>query len=314
MKNSIVLSICIPTFNRAEYLEKTLLSIVNQKRFQETYDVEIVISDNCSTDNTREIVERYVRTYGDKIRYFCNTENIKDANFEKVLGYGKGSFLKLNNDTLLHMDNTLNIIVDTINQNAINKDVLFFSNGKLKNINKYRCVDLDDFVKKVSFYSTWIACFGIWKTDFDLIDCFSRKANLQLVQTDVLLRLIRSKRSVFVDNSEIFNSIPPANKGGYNIYQVFVANYLGLYDEYRQKKQISRFTLFNEKSKLLRYFLLPWTISLVRDKSQYTFDRKGALSTVFNKYMFHPLFYLGLFYLFLRFVQINSYSMFFRKK
>src|SRR5664279_654163 len=97
----VLLSICIPTYNRAKNLEDTLISIVQQRRFQETDDVEIVISDNCSGDNTGNVSEKFAALYKEKIRYFRNTENISDANFEKVLSYGKGQYLKLNNDTLI---------------------------------------------------------------------------------------------------------------------------------------------------------------------------------------------------------------------
>lgn len=43
-----LLSICIPTYNRAEYLEKSLESIIRQSEFHSD-DVDVVISDNCST-------------------------------------------------------------------------------------------------------------------------------------------------------------------------------------------------------------------------------------------------------------------------
>ena len=58
-----ILSICIPTYNRAALLKKTLDSIVNQKRFIDTDDVEIIISDNCSQDNTEKLSMLYVHRY-----------------------------------------------------------------------------------------------------------------------------------------------------------------------------------------------------------------------------------------------------------
>lgn len=304
--NNPILSICIPTYNRATYLEDTLNSIVNQKRFQETNDVEIVISDNCSEDNTREVSKKFVAIYGEKIRYYRNSENIKDANFEKVLSYGNGSFLKLNNDTLMHHEDTLDIIIEVITQNIKIRDILFFSNGTLKISSQSRCEDLNSFVKNVSYWSTWIACFGIWKEDFESIANFSRNANLQLVQTDVLLRLISSGQSVYVNNSKIFDSVNPNSKGGYNIYQVFVTNYLGLLEDYRETRQISRITLFNEKSKLLIHFLIPWTVSLWKDKQNYSFNKNGALSIVLKKYRFHPTFYIGVIYLSIKLLLTRS--------
>ncbi len=304
MKKNIILSVCIPTYNRAEYLENTLQSIVLQKKFIETDEVEIIISDNCSEDNTEEISQKFCSIYGDKVRYFRNSENIRDANFEKVLSYGNGVFLKLNNDNLLHRSNSLEKIIDVVNSNIDNKHILFFSNNELinKSIKSHLCPNLDDFVQTVSFYSTWIGSFGIWKSDFISINNFSRKSQLQLVQTDVLLRLISSDRSAYVNNSKIFDSIIPTKKGGYNIYKVFVTNYLDMLNEYRVNNKISKTTLFHEKSKLMRYYIIPWTLNIRRHNNRYTFDRKGALRIVFKKYCFHPIFYVGFFYLFIKII------------
>lgn len=291
-----LLSICIPTYNRAVYLDATIDSIVKQKRFSDTSEIEIVISDNCSPDNTMEIFDKYYQIYGDKIRYVRNTENIKDSNFEKVLGLGKGKFLKLNNDTLIHKEDTLDKIIETINQNIENNDIIFFPNGMLKKITISRGIGLDYFVKNVSFYSTWIAGFGIWKKDYDLILDFSKNAGLQLVQTDILFRLISSGRPVYIDNSELFNSIAPGSKGGYNFYQVFVANYLGLLEDYRLKNLISANTIFNEKSKLLLDFVIPWTILMWKNKTLYSFKKEGAIRIILLKYWYHPILYVGFIY------------------
>lgn len=52
-------SIIIPIYNVAPYVEACLLSVFNQ-----TYkEIEIIIIDDCGTDNSMEIVERIVSTY-----------------------------------------------------------------------------------------------------------------------------------------------------------------------------------------------------------------------------------------------------------
>jgi abequosyltransferase len=59
-----ILSICIATYNRAEFIGRTLDSIIPQL----TDDVELVIVDGASTDNTKEVIHSYLRQ-SDHIRY-----------------------------------------------------------------------------------------------------------------------------------------------------------------------------------------------------------------------------------------------------
>lgn len=71
-----ILSICIPTYNREKYLKRLVDSIVLQREFFDTNDVEIVISDNASTDSTRDMISEYIKKYWDRIKFFQNNENI----------------------------------------------------------------------------------------------------------------------------------------------------------------------------------------------------------------------------------------------
>ena len=275
MANNPLLSICIPTFNRAGYLESTLRSIVSQCRFQETNDVEIVISDNCSDDDTQNIALAFVKAYGEKVRYFRNDKNIADANFERVLSYGKGTFLKLNNDNLKHRENSLNIIIQAIIENKENKNVLFFSNGVLSLKENIICDSLDSFVDIVSFYSTWIGAFGLWKESFKTLNDFNRYSYLQLPQVDVLCRLINSHAKVFVNDDRIFISVTTPNKGGYDFIKVFMDNYLFILNECVNNKSLNEKTYVSEKRKLLLRFLRTRfaIIKIYPEKYTFKFDK-----------------------------------------
>ena len=64
-------SILMTTYNRAEFLPKAIDSII----FQTFKDWEFVIVDDCSTDNTQEIIKEYMKL-GLPIKYVRNEENI----------------------------------------------------------------------------------------------------------------------------------------------------------------------------------------------------------------------------------------------
>ena len=67
------LSICIPTYQRAELLDACLASVLPQLEPLGD-DVECVISDNASTDATAAVVDRYAREY--RLLHFRNASNI----------------------------------------------------------------------------------------------------------------------------------------------------------------------------------------------------------------------------------------------
>ena len=55
------ISVIMPVYNAEEYLEDTLNSVINQTIGFE--NIELIIVDDCSTDNSRDILERYSEKY-----------------------------------------------------------------------------------------------------------------------------------------------------------------------------------------------------------------------------------------------------------
>ncbi|MGI9141987.1 MAG: glycosyltransferase family 2 protein [Fluviibacter sp.] len=65
-----LISVVIPTYNRADLLDKAIASVLAQHG----NDYEVVISDNCSTDQTPAVVEKYLAD--SRVRYSRNESNI----------------------------------------------------------------------------------------------------------------------------------------------------------------------------------------------------------------------------------------------
>jgi glycosyltransferase involved in cell wall biosynthesis len=82
-----LVSVCIPVFNGERYIHETLTCVLNQ-----TYkNIEVIISDNCSTDSTLQIV----RDFADpRIKIFSNERNMGvKYNYIKAFSYGQGKYL-----------------------------------------------------------------------------------------------------------------------------------------------------------------------------------------------------------------------------
>ena len=54
-----MISIIMPIRNEERYIKKTIESILNQKSFNDKY--EIIVADGMSTDNTRDIIGEFIR-------------------------------------------------------------------------------------------------------------------------------------------------------------------------------------------------------------------------------------------------------------
>ena len=62
------LSVIVPVYNVEKYIDKCLNSLVNQT----LDDMEIVIVNDGSKDKSKDIINKYIQRYSDKIKYYSN--------------------------------------------------------------------------------------------------------------------------------------------------------------------------------------------------------------------------------------------------
>ncbi len=111
MTNTAAVTVCIPTYNRRELLAASLESV----RKQSFEDVEIIISDNASTDDTGD----YVRSLNDpRIRYDRLDENIGlFGNLSRCLQLGGGRYRVMLPDDDLMLPGNLEAKVRFMDEN-----------------------------------------------------------------------------------------------------------------------------------------------------------------------------------------------------
>jgi glycosyltransferase involved in cell wall biosynthesis len=104
--NALLLSICIPTFNRSLSLDNCLNSILIAKRNTDLH-FEVCISDNHSSDNTTSIVKKYLKKL--PIKFKCLRKNKgRVFNYLNVVNLASGEFVWFIGDDDLLLPNALN--------------------------------------------------------------------------------------------------------------------------------------------------------------------------------------------------------------
>ena len=90
MTHTPVVSVFMPTYNQETLVTEAIESILAQ----DYPDWELIIGDDCSTDNTYEIISNYQKKYPDKIKPFRNNSNLGiTKNFNKILSKCTGRYI-----------------------------------------------------------------------------------------------------------------------------------------------------------------------------------------------------------------------------
>lgn len=108
-----ILTVAVPTYNGS----KTIRDMMDIMLPQITDEIEVIVSDNCSTDETPEIIKEYQKKYG-FIRYIRNENNIgADGNFLQCLQKASGKFVMLISDDDIIVEGGLNKILVFLKSN-----------------------------------------------------------------------------------------------------------------------------------------------------------------------------------------------------
>lgn len=107
MSKDIAVSVCCITYNHEKYIRKCLESIISQET---SFDFEIVIHDDASSDFTVEIIKEYKQRFGDKIKLYTEKENQyskgKKALADMTFKYASGKYIALCEGDDFWCDNT----------------------------------------------------------------------------------------------------------------------------------------------------------------------------------------------------------------
>lgn len=129
-ESDIQVSVCVVTYNQENYIAECLESLVTQ---QTSFKFEIIVGEDCSTDNTRKIVQQYVEQYPDLIVPLFYEENVGAVeNVKRVYKAARGKYIAHMDGDDMALPNKLQRQFDTLEANP---DCNICSHN-MENINK----------------------------------------------------------------------------------------------------------------------------------------------------------------------------------
>jgi len=119
------------TYNGAKYLEEQILSIINQTH----KNIELIIVDDCSTDETLAILNDLAKSFT-TIKIYQNRINLGfNNNFQKAISLCTGNFIAIADQDDIWMPNKLEVLLANIKDNwlAFSNSELIDNDGKKMN-------------------------------------------------------------------------------------------------------------------------------------------------------------------------------------
>ena len=264
-----VLSLCIPTYNRAACLRQQFLRMLSLS--QEQLDcMEILISDNCSTDDT----EKIVRQFQDKIPliYIRNEENVgPDSNFLQCINKATGKYVWLLGDDDYFLTTHLTELLSLLSNRSFGL-VHIGAPAKGKFYQAYD--DTDSFLSSVGVMITFISA-NIFRRDLVVRGDFSKYRGTNLLQVPIYFTAVFRSADNAILHRRFYNpaTVATAN-GGYNLIRVFGKNFSDILDEY-EEKSLSPHTAMMMRNHACD-FIFPFVLNYLILRRKNNFDTKGS--------------------------------------
>lgn len=300
MNTGPLLTIAIPTWNRAPYLQLLLTEIQKQRALLPSGTIELVVCDNHSEDTTPEVVNAAMHA-GQAIHYIRHAENIgSDCNIATCFNVASGRYVWIMGDDDLPVDGTLSWLSTVLSQQdyalvylrpfGFDQD---FRTEQPRTRGKHVATrDLGEFLSKVGAQLNLISAMIVNKALVPTLDA-RQFCGSNLVHVEIYLTAARQLASFFYSTSYRV-AYKRNNFGPYDFSKVFVTNLGAIFDRHCQNGLPLHAVRRMQNSMLVQYFpqyvlKMRWNRDEDRDTSHSIF--KSRFRNCINYWLFiEPIF------------------------
>ena len=218
-----LLTYAIITYNRSECLAKSLACALEQVGNDDL--VEVLVSDNASTDATRDVVRRLQKRYRN-LRYYCNETNVgTEKNFHCALRESTGEYVTVTGDDDYSFDGSLQDLLSAIA--AYRGAALFHLVNRAIPLDVCKGSGAAAYVGQVGYFMTWLSAVIMRRDLYHAIKDPERYDYTRLPQVYLQMKMLQQKPD-FVVLTRRFFRLGTGEHGGFDdqLAETFIRDYL----------------------------------------------------------------------------------------
>ena len=230
-QKNYALTIAIPTYNRLEKLKICLKRLMEQKKIEQ---IEIIVSDNASSDGTGEYMTELVKK-AENISYYRNTENVgPDKNFLNCFDKAMGEYVLLLGDDDFLLPMAVEHLLDTLEKKPVflhlNTSGLVSESPFLYNEPRWKETGLkiyssrEQFLEETGIFITFMSSL-VFRTELvRKVENKEQYIGTYFIQSYIALATMREQGIYIIDT---YNYLAASGNEtvGYDLYEVWFYNY-----------------------------------------------------------------------------------------
>ena len=248
-KAAPLLTFAIITYNRSKYLRRSLDCVLQQLGNDDL--VEILVSDNASTDETRSVVQERQAAYKN-LHYRCNEENVgAEANIHRAVQAARGEYVLVAGDDDYFIDGSLPAVLGRILQHR--GRALFHLKRAHEPHRVYTGSGIADYVRMVGYHMTWITSTIMRRDLYAQIEEPEKHDATRIPQVYLQMEILKQEPGFAVIAAPFMRLGSGEHKAsGINLVEVFIKNYFDLLEA---AGEIPPAVLSEEKKRLMEEYI-----------------------------------------------------------
>ncbi len=292
MPNQTILSICVPIYNRIDYLDRMLSRFLEDKSLFGDI-IHLYISDNCSQDDIKSVCDDY-SSRGLALTYSRNERNIgMDGNFVNCFNHAQGKYVWILGSDDIPNKGLLERLIRLLDSGDYGL-VHLSMRPQEREFSVYS--DHNLLLTRVAHWITFLSGNIIRTDSLKGLDLTSYEGTF-ITQVPAYLNACCSfsKNAILYLPSFFDGGDDSLNNGGYNVFKVFVGNLFQIFEDYINKGLLSRKAFFRVIKIEYKEFLIDFIIRLLIFRKASHFNLEGSWRCLIKYYGYRPYAYYYLF-------------------